>query len=201
MWGIESSLRSPPPPVPLTGGGVLSPTGHYRTLPPPSLQSPALHFVSAARIAGPAATRDCGFGGDGRPSCWWSLARRRRSSGAVWEAFGCGGGRWRSVAPLRVAPPTPPPTLLRSLGESLTLSPHSLRPRKAGGAAWRKARRRTVAKPSGLWKGGLPGFGRRGRLWAKRRGRIWVARREAGEVLGWLDVRGFGCGRIWREAA
>jgi hypothetical protein len=77
VWWIESSLRSPPPPVPLTGGGVLSTTGHYRTLPSPPLQSPALHCASAARIAGPAATRGCGFGGDDCASCWWSLARRR----------------------------------------------------------------------------------------------------------------------------
>jgi hypothetical protein len=35
------------------------------------------------------------------------------------------------------APPTPPPTQLRSLGDSLTLSPHSLRPRKVCGAKGR----------------------------------------------------------------
>ncbi len=69
VWGIESSLRSPPPPVPLTGGGVLPTTGHYRTLPSPPLQSPALHCASAARIAGPAATRGCGCGGDDCASC------------------------------------------------------------------------------------------------------------------------------------
>ncbi len=81
VWWLESSLRSPPPPVPLTGGGVLPTTGHYRTLPPPPLQSPALHCASATRIAGPASMRGCGFGGDDCASCWWSLARRRCESG------------------------------------------------------------------------------------------------------------------------
>ena len=106
VWWIESSLRSPPPPVPLTGGGVLSTTGHYRTLPPPPLQSPALHCASATRIAGPAATRGCGFGGDGCASCWWSLARRRCGSGVgsmrCWRGWD-GGSRLRRIAPTHPA--------------------------------------------------------------------------------------------------
>jgi hypothetical protein len=135
VWWIESSLRSPPPPVPLTGGGVLSPTGHYRTLPLPTIQKPSIHWVSTTRIAGPAATRGCGFGGDGRASCWWSVARRRCGSGVFWEAFGCGGGRWRSVAGLRArtthAPAHPAP-LARGIANALPSLPS---PPQTGGAS------------------------------------------------------------------
>jgi hypothetical protein len=115
VWGIESSLRSPPPPVPLTGGGVLSPTGHYRTLPSPSLRSPTLHCASATRIAGPAATRGCGFGGDGCASCWWSLVRRRCGSGA--GSMRC----WRGWLVARGSAALPPPT--RLLGDADRFAP------------------------------------------------------------------------------
>jgi hypothetical protein len=45
------------------------------------------HFITAARIAGPAAKRGCGFGDKCRVSCCSSLAQRRRVSGAGPEAL------------------------------------------------------------------------------------------------------------------
>lgn len=190
VWWIESSLRSPPPPVPLTGGGVLSTTGHYRTLPPPPLQSHALHCASATRIAGPAATRGCGFGGDGCASCWWSLARRRCSSEAspMPSARGWFGGGLSRLEGRATHAPAHPAPLARGIANalpSLPSPPQGWRSRAAN------TRRRTAAKTSQL-TGRHPRIWEKGRNWGKplcedlggriclgSLARFWLARREA----------------------
>lgn len=99
-----------------------------------------------------------------------------------------GGGSVAVCRALRGAPPTPPPTLLRSLGESLSLSPHSLRPRKAGGAVRQMLAATTPPKPrrlqarasedlgeeGGIGKAAVRGFGRNGRICPGSLTRFWV---------------------------
>lgn len=104
-----------------------------------------------------------------------------------------GGGSVAVCRALRGAPPTPPPTLLRSLGESLTLSPRSLRPRKVGGAVRQMLAAASSPKPRRLRKGLTEiseDLGRREEL-GKAAARGFGLRVEKG---------GFGCSpRIWVE--
>ena len=184
MWWVESSLRSPPPPVPLTGGGVLPTTGHYRTLPSPALQSPALHCASATRIAGPAATRGCGFGGDDCASCWWSLARRRCSSevSPMPSARGWFGGGLSRLEGRATHAPAHPAPLAQGIAIALPLLPS---PPQGWRCRAAKARRHNAAKTSPIAGQGIRGFGRGGRNWERRRARIWAEResRNQPEVL------------------
>ena len=175
MWWVESSLRSPPPPVPLTGGGVLPTTGHYRTLPSPALQSPALQCASATRIAGPAATRGCGFGGDDCASCWWSLARRRCSSevSPMPSARGWFGGGLSRLEGRATHAPAHPAPLARGIANALPSLPSPPQ-----GWRCRAAKRAAASSPKPrAFEMGAP--------------RIWSARENLGKTPG-EDLGGTG---------
>jgi len=143
---------------------------------------------SATRIAGPAATRGCGFGGDGCALCWWSLARRRFSSEAspMPSARGWFGGGLSRLEGRATHAPAHPAPLARGIANALPSLPSPPQGRRS-----RAAERAAASPPKPrAFEMGTRGFGRRGRLWAKRRGRIWFARREAEGGFGWSP-------RIW----
>lgn len=120
--------------------------------------------VSAPRIAGPAAMRGCGFGGDDCALCCWSPARRRCRSRAVAKRSRRGGGRWLVSANCRhITPPTQGPPPWASLR-----SPPALGPTQRGqGIAGKPSPHTRREKGRLWWKGAfglLRGFGRREEL-------------------------------------